>query len=436
MRSFYELLGVSRQASNSEILNAYRRKVMETHPDKGGNPIDFMNIKKAYDILSNTSLRQKYDKWLYEREKNENITNSNNSQNKIEKIKDKINTSIVSFLNQNCESENIRKEILSVYYNSTNIFNDIDLELSYEKILVIVVKKCITIIVSKGAKIEDLKYYVSLDTICSEKLSKENDLEKQKNIHSSQTENSNNKYWNYLFVGLLGCLLFIIVILNYYNSKNEEVEVDNNSKEQIYSKENNDFQKNNSRTISKTNVDRTESNIRNNNSNKLTTKPKQQKDGNLPLKYEITDFKTGDIPYLQQFGKGVFDRNSLSSLRVKNHSSTDAVILLVNNNGKICRNVYLKKNAVFSLDNISKGKYSLKIMFGNNWYSKKNNGENMPKGGFMENVSYMKTPDNEFNFYPQEVSDGINYPTYSVTLYKVANGNLSTENIDEEEFFK
>lgn len=48
----HEILGVAKNASEDEIKKAYKKLVMKHHPDKGGDPEQFKNVQRAYDILT------------------------------------------------------------------------------------------------------------------------------------------------------------------------------------------------------------------------------------------------------------------------------------------------------------------------------------------------------------------------------------------------
>lgn len=66
-QDLYEVLGVKRNASESEITKAYRKLAREHHPDR--NPGDkqaenrFKDISAAYEVLSNKEKRAQYDQF-------------------------------------------------------------------------------------------------------------------------------------------------------------------------------------------------------------------------------------------------------------------------------------------------------------------------------------------------------------------------------------
>ena len=61
MTDYYNILGVSPNASPEEIKKAYRKLANQHHPDKGGDQAKFKDISVAYDTLSNAQKKAEYD---------------------------------------------------------------------------------------------------------------------------------------------------------------------------------------------------------------------------------------------------------------------------------------------------------------------------------------------------------------------------------------
>jgi len=63
-KDYYNILGVSKNASKEEIKKAFYKLAHKYHPDKkGGNEVKFKEVNEAYQVLSDESKRSKYDQF-------------------------------------------------------------------------------------------------------------------------------------------------------------------------------------------------------------------------------------------------------------------------------------------------------------------------------------------------------------------------------------
>jgi molecular chaperone DnaJ len=68
MRDYYDVLGVAPDAGAAEIKRAYRQLAKRYHPDISGDDRSacFMEVSRAYDVLSDPARRRTYDTALRE----------------------------------------------------------------------------------------------------------------------------------------------------------------------------------------------------------------------------------------------------------------------------------------------------------------------------------------------------------------------------------
>ena len=66
-RDFYEILGVSKTATDKELKSAYRKLAIQYHPDKNpDNPAaeaKFKEAAEAYEVLSDADKKARYDRY-------------------------------------------------------------------------------------------------------------------------------------------------------------------------------------------------------------------------------------------------------------------------------------------------------------------------------------------------------------------------------------
>ena len=71
-KDYYELLGISKNASDDEIKKAFRKAALKYHPDRMVNASEeekkvaeekFKELNEAYQVLSDSEKRQMYDQY-------------------------------------------------------------------------------------------------------------------------------------------------------------------------------------------------------------------------------------------------------------------------------------------------------------------------------------------------------------------------------------
>lgn len=120
----YEILGVSHDATQETIIDAFKRLAKKTHPDNGGDETEFAKVKAAGDILRDPEKRKKFDEDGFF---HKNRPDSINSM-AIEKVAHFFINSIDASLDSN-----INLDGLDLIVGATKFFN-ISIKESHEQI--------------------------------------------------------------------------------------------------------------------------------------------------------------------------------------------------------------------------------------------------------------------------------------------------------------
>jgi len=155
--------------------------------------------------------------------------------------------------------------------------------------------------------------------------------------------------------------------------------------------------------------------------------------------WDTTEYETGETPECLNIVPE-FDYSLDNYLKIKNvGSNSEAVVKLIkidNPNGEelTYRIAYIQNGDNHYMRNVPSGKYYLKIAYGTDWRETTENGNCY--GKFIRNPQYERG-DQIVDFTPSRTSNGMDVPSYELTLDVDNSGNsnsLETEDISEKDF--
>ena len=148
-------------------------------------------------------------------------------------------------------------------------------------------------------------------------------------------------------------------------------------------------------------------------------------------KYKGKQLSNGKSPFDACFGKSKYGGNAW--ILFKNSNTSDAIVCLVNvNSGRTIRNEYIRAGSNYKMRKIPSGTYYLKVFYGNDWNPTIKNVCGT-KGSFDTGAHFSKSEDS--SDWISVENNSSSYSTHEITLYTVANGNMSQSPIDEQSFF-
>lgn len=151
----------------------------------------------------------------------------------------------------------------------------------------------------------------------------------------------------------------------------------------------------------------------------------------MESEYKGNQLSNGSSPLDGCFGKGRYAGQAW--ITFKNSNASDAIVCLVSvSSGNTIRNEYIRAGTNFTMSKIPSGTYYMKVYYGNDWNPTKKNFCGT-EGAFDSDEHFSKS-DNYSDYIEIENSE-YSYTTGEITLYTVANGNMSSESISASDFF-
>lgn len=149
--------------------------------------------------------------------------------------------------------------------------------------------------------------------------------------------------------------------------------------------------------------------------------------------WEQNEIENGTMPSCYNFSPK--RANIDNSLNVTVGGGTDVVIKLMNEKTDKCiRYVYINSGTSYNITGIPEGRYYLKIAYGKNWFSKKENGKCI--GKFIQNPLYEKGEDiMDFNLIHSY--NGYQIPSFELHLDVISTNavnSFNSTNISEDSF--
>jgi curved DNA-binding protein CbpA len=405
-KNYYQILGLPITCADAEIRTAYRKLAVKFHPDKNQNDKyfeeRFKELQEAYEVLSNPTTRREYDIKIGKKTtqqpsppkkptsdpKKEQRTTPQSLATDVEAIYQKLKWTESEQINYNellklldsVLNENLVTQLIRIGDISSN-----------ERIVNSVGG------LTKFLKRTDLQRYVPLLVRLS---GANNDLISK--IHEIEKEKIRKEKLGMIFTGLKWAVGIAFTIWIFYPSN-------------------------------KTDSSNSSSNYKYSPDPVIDTEPETIQ---RTSKFLGNQLKTGDSPYNQYFGSGVYNKAYKNQLEVKNGQSQDVIVCLTEyyGNKRTIRNEYIRAGESFVMTSIPNGTYFLKSFYGKNW----NPDTLLYNGqlrGFFDTESGFSVSDRFDDLINMQQTERT-YSIFTVTLYPVVGGNMESRNITASDFFK